>query len=100
MIKRIYNLLPSFGKQMMLSLFGIIIYLAKYSVTGRNPLEKERGMDFRYDVIDWVGGYPYEYATPKEMIDFMENQDFDFVSYFPPKVPTGCNEFVFKKNNI
>ena len=24
-------------------------------------------MDFWFDVIDWVGGYPYEYATSEEV---------------------------------
>lgn len=51
-IKRIYNFFPKIGKQLMTILFGVIIFIAKYLLTGRDPFEKERGMDFRYDVID------------------------------------------------
>ena len=99
-VKRLYNLMPSFTKQIMLSFFGVLIFIAKFLVTGRNPFEKERGMNFRFDVIDWVGGYPYEYATPKELMDYMDKLNFDLITYIPAKVPTGCNEFVFRKRNI
>ena len=59
--------------------FAGIIYVAKLLVTGRNPLDKERGMDFWYDVIDWIGGYPYEYALPSEVEAFMRDQGLCFV---------------------
>ena len=29
--------------------------------------EKKRGMDFYHDVRDWIGGYPYESITPKQL---------------------------------
>jgi len=30
-----------------------------------------RGMQWRTDVVDWIGGYPYEFATSKEILDYM-----------------------------
>ena len=33
-------------------------------------------MDFWYDVIDWLGGYPYEYATIQKVIRFVEPLGF------------------------
>jgi 2-polyprenyl-6-hydroxyphenyl methylase/3-demethylubiquinone-9 3-methyltransferase len=66
-------------------------------VTRRNPLDKERGMDFWYDVIDWIGGYPYEYATRQEIEAFVCAQGFTPQRFVAAQVPTGCNEFVFER---
>lgn len=97
-IKRVYNHLPRFGQRLMALALAPIIYLAKLAVTRRNPFDKQRGMDFWYDVIDWVGGYPYEYATPAEVEVFMRGQGFTLRRVIPSEVPTGCNEFVFVRN--
>ena len=29
-----------------------------------------RGMNRWYDIIDWVGGFPYEVASPEEIFEF------------------------------
>jgi hypothetical protein len=55
-------------------------------------------MDFFYNVVDWVGGYPYEYASIDETVELMKSKGFDAVKIVSAKVPTGCNEFVFKKS--
>lgn len=96
-IKWFYNQLPSFAQRLMTILFAGIIYLVKFMVTRRNPLDKKRGMDFWYDVIDWIGGYPYEYATHHEVESFMRRNGFAIRQYIPAQVPTGCNEFVFQR---
>lgn len=96
-IKRIYNLSPKIVKKLMIYLFYAVIFIAKFLVTFKNPLNKKRGMNFYYDVIDWVGGYPYEYASKNEIQDFVENLGYTLIKYQPATVPTGCNEFVFKK---
>jgi 2-polyprenyl-6-hydroxyphenyl methylase/3-demethylubiquinone-9 3-methyltransferase len=54
-------------------------------------------MDFYFDVIDWVGGYPYEYATKDEITKYVGNLGFKCLRCIPAAVPTGCNEFVFQK---
>jgi SAM-dependent methyltransferase len=94
-IKWLYNQLPSLIQRIMVVLFAGIIYIAKFLVTWRNPLDKERGMDFWVDVIDWVGGFPYEYATSDEVEKFVCKQGFLLRRYVAAQVPTGCNEFVF-----
>ncbi|HNP72445.1 MAG TPA: methyltransferase domain-containing protein [Kouleothrix sp.] len=96
-IKWFYNQMPAPVKQLMAIVFAGIIYLAKLAVTRRNPLEKERGMDFWYDVIDWIGGYPYEYATAAEITEFMAGMGFSVRRVVPAQVPTGCNEFVLER---
>ena len=96
-IKWLYNQLPGFGQRLMTIFFADIIYVAKFLVTRHNPLNKERGMDFWYDVIDWIGGYPYEYATPQEVEMLMDKQGFFLCRYVAGQVPTGCNEFIFER---
>ncbi len=54
-------------------------------------------MDFFYDVVDWIGGYPYEYASISEIDDMLTNLGFKCTKMIPAKLPTGCNEFIFKK---
>ena len=77
-----------------------VIWIAKLLVTGRNPLRKQRGMDFFYDVIDWVGGYPYEYVTVEEVHGLVEPLGFQQVRVFPSEVPTGCNEFIYRRSHM
>ncbi len=96
-IKWLYNHSPEFVQQLLVMLFYPIIYLAKFVVTGKNPKAKERGMDFFYDVVDWIGGYPYEYASIAAIQEIMERKGFVCVRIIPALVPTGCNQFVFQK---
>jgi 2-polyprenyl-6-hydroxyphenyl methylase/3-demethylubiquinone-9 3-methyltransferase len=96
-VKWFYNQAPRIVQRVMIFLFAGVIYVAKFLVTGSNPLHKERGMDFWFDVIDWVGGYPYEYAAPAEVEQFLCAQRFSLRRYVAAQVPTGCNEFVFSK---
>ena len=48
----------------------------------RNPVrrytdyKRKRGMSVLHDWIDWLGGYPYEFAKPPEVIRFMEARGF------------------------
>ena len=83
----------------MIVLFYPVIYLTNFFVTGKNPKSQKRGMDFYYDIIDWVGGYPYEYASIDEIKKLAGSLEFSCIKAIPAQVPTGCNEFVFKKNN-
>lgn len=95
-IKYSYNKMPKILQKLYIYAFAGIIFIAKFLVTRKNPLKKKRGMNFYYDVIDWVGGYPYEYASKREIVDFIESNDFKLVKFVGATVPTGCNEFVFK----
>ena len=74
--------------------------LAKLLVTRRNPLKKERGMDFLVDIVDWVGGYPYEYATVDKVLDLGTKNGLQMLRVSSASVPTGCNEFVFTKQYV
>jgi len=95
LVKYVYNRSPSLGRRLLVALFYPVIYLAKWMVTGKDPKNTDRGMDFYYDVVDWVGGYPYEHATKDEVIRYLKELGFDSFRFRPPVSPTGCMEFVF-----
>ena len=56
-----------------------------------------RGMNRWYDIIDWVGGYPYEVATVDEIFDFYKQHHFSLTKVKSGGVGLGCNEFVFER---
>ena len=93
-IKRMYNLLPGWGQRGMVWGFTPVIVLAKAVATRQNPFKMRRGMDFFHNVVDWLGGYPYEYASIEEMQAMLEALGLQIERVLPSHVPTGCNEFV------
>jgi 2-polyprenyl-3-methyl-5-hydroxy-6-metoxy-1,4-benzoquinol methylase len=96
-IKRAFVTMPALIQRIFIALLFPLIFVAKAAVTRRNPLKKERGMDFYHDVIDWIGGYPYEYATVGEIKALLESLGFQLERTIPAAVPTGCNQFVFRR---
>lgn len=96
-IKAAYVRAPRFAQRLMIRALYPVIWLAKLAVTRRNPRKMDRGMNFYYDVVDWVGGYPYEYASVGEMQAMCGPLGLSLVRSIPAKVPTGCNEMVFVK---
>lgn len=95
-IKWFYNMAPNILKKIMIWFF---FYLKSifFKIKNKKMFKKRRGMNFYYDVIDWVGGYPYEYASEKEMIIFFQKNDFKLENSIKTRGWTGCNEFIFKR---
>jgi len=93
-IKYSYNRFPFLQKPVVTLLYPLI-YLAKLAVARRNPKKQQRGMDFYLNVVDWVGGYPYEYASVSEIEQILNRSGFVTVRTIRASVPTGCNEFIF-----
>jgi 2-polyprenyl-6-hydroxyphenyl methylase/3-demethylubiquinone-9 3-methyltransferase len=96
-IKWLYNRANSFGQKLLVWIFTPVIFAAKFVVTFENPLTMKRGMDFMHNIIDWVGGYPYEYASIPEITETLKQLGFEMQVVRPAAVPTGCNEFVSRK---
>jgi 2-polyprenyl-3-methyl-5-hydroxy-6-metoxy-1,4-benzoquinol methylase len=55
-----------------------------------------RGMNKWRDIVDWVGGYPYEAAKPDVIFDFYRERGFS-LTRMKCLGGLGCNEFVFTK---
>lgn len=56
-----------------------------------------RGMTIWYDLIDWVGGYPFEVSTPKEIFNFYKANGFTLTQLNTVGGKLGCNEYVFRR---
>jgi len=61
--------------------------------------DSNRGMNRWRDIIDWVGGHPYEVATPDEIFEFYKARGFSLTKLKCGHVGLGCNEFVFARND-
>jgi SAM-dependent methyltransferase len=97
LIKYTYIKSPNFIKKVLIFLIMLIKFPVVLVISRRNPFKKRRGMHFYTDIVDWVGGYPYEYASVSEVTDFFEARGFKLVKLNKTKGFTGCNEFVFEK---
>jgi 2-polyprenyl-3-methyl-5-hydroxy-6-metoxy-1,4-benzoquinol methylase len=60
----------------------------------------KRGMSRWRDIVDWVGGYPYEVATPDQVFDFYQARGFVLIKMHCGGVGLGCNEFVFARQDM
>jgi len=53
-------------------------------------------MSRRHDLIDWVGGYPFEVAKPEEVFTFVHRLGFELIHIKTTGGGIGCNEYVFQ----
>ena len=103
-IKRLYGRLPRAGKTAMESGYRGYFWANKLR-QGINPRRWEadyrrtRGMAFKTDVADWLGGYPYEYASADEIVRYCKQTcELRSVEVRPvPDNDTANNEFVFER---
>lgn len=109
-IKRLYNRLPAslrlpyalaiMGLREIRPLLGALIrgrpmvYLREWTDYSR---ASRRGMSKWYDLIDWVGGYPFEVAKPEEIFEFCSQRGFTLVRLVTCGGGLGCNEYVFRR---
>jgi 2-polyprenyl-6-hydroxyphenyl methylase/3-demethylubiquinone-9 3-methyltransferase len=56
-----------------------------------------RGMSPWRDVVDWVGGYPFEVATPEQIFDFYRERGFTLRRLRTVGASLGTNQFVFAR---
>lgn len=62
----------------------------------QNRKPTTRGMTIWHDLIDWLGGYPFEVSTPKEIFDFYKDNGFTLTQLKTVGGKLGCNEYVFR----
>lgn len=109
-VKRAYNRLPSGLRWLvvvptLVRLWGMTTLLdiahGRPFQTWRNySANSTRGMTAWRDVIDWVGGLPYEVATPDAVFDFFRARGFRLERLKTCLGGHGCNEFVFTKLGV
>lgn len=96
LVKYLYN------KSHVMRFFLLLIhfqylYVARYLTrlfTGRSKLD--RGMSLWHDMIDWLGGYPFEVTSNKDIVDFYKPKNFKLLTDKNCGKRHGCNEYVFQ----
>ena len=107
-VKQTYNRLPKSLRWLVVG--GALIRLwgprTVYDILRGRPFEtwrnyashSVRGMSAWRDVIDWVGGYPFETAKPEEILRFYRRFGFTLENMVTQGGSLGCNEFVFTRD--
>ena len=109
-LKKFYNqswkpvrLMIVLGVGVMSQTYAALVRLSQ----GQNPLpfkawadkKRARGMSVWHDLVDWVGGYPFEVAKPEEILDLYRKRGFVLTKLKTCGGGLGCNEFVFVREN-
>ena len=105
-IKKLYVSVPSLRVFLAVFWYSVTIFyrmligMLKYG----NPLKlvknyghNNRGMSAWHDVVDWVGGYPFEVGKPEDIFQAFKNKGFELDRLKTCAGGSGCNEFVFVK---
>jgi 2-polyprenyl-3-methyl-5-hydroxy-6-metoxy-1,4-benzoquinol methylase len=72
----------------------------------KNPLarfreyKQQRGMSYFTDMLDWLGGYPFEVARVETVFNFFHTRGFELIKLQTPGQPKGNNEFVFLNRRL
>ncbi|MDZ4688661.1 MAG: class I SAM-dependent methyltransferase [Planctomycetaceae bacterium] len=57
--------------------------------------QRSRGMHLWYDLVDWIGGYPFEVAKPEEIVRTLRDRGFVLHDLTTCGGDLGCNEYWF-----
>lgn len=106
-VKRAYNRLPP-GLRWLVLIPALVrlwgpttvrdLLHGRVFATWRNyPLHSMRGMSAWRDVVDWVGGLPFEVAKPEEVLACCRERGFELIQMRTCAGGHGCNEYVFAR---
>lgn len=107
MVKRFYNVLPSWLAgpfPWLVALSANAVNVVKYTLK-RKPMDaiapllnyrQRRGMSFSHDLVDWAGGYPFEFATYDALVNYAEAAGLRHVRG-SAATSLGCHEIVFSR---
>lgn len=94
-VKQLYNGAPAFVRIAMVA--GLCGVRAGGRLAAGKPITRaERGMSVWYDAVDWLGGLPYEAASPAEVEQRITSLRFEPLRSRLTR-RHGCNEFVFRR---
>ena len=106
-VKLFYNRLPRFLKApyvIAVSAVVRILAILKYTLLLR-PMKaiapvfgdrRERGMSAKHDRVDWIGGFPYEFASLEALSAFLEARGFSILNSRLAR-SLGCHEIVARR---
>lgn len=101
-LKKKYNNSSFIEKKIMI--YSHIFKMIGHKIlNGKNPFKwnqkTSRGMNTYHDLVDWLGGLPYEVATKEEITTFCQSKNLKLKKTIPfPE--GGCSIYLFTKNNL
>ncbi|MBX5462225.1 MAG: class I SAM-dependent methyltransferase [Steroidobacteraceae bacterium] len=103
-IKQLYNKAPRILKPLIAGACAIRLLgpTVVRNILALRPLrswfgDTERGMRVWTDIVDWVGGYPFEVAKPEEIFTFFRDRGFELTELKTCAGGRGCCEYVFRR---
>ncbi len=108
LVKKTYVSSPAPVQFLLAAIFWFYFELRAFVVrilTLRNPLPfkrwreltEARGMSVWHDLVDWVGGFPFEVAKPEEVFSFFKARGFALEKLTTQGGGHGCCEYVLRK---
>ncbi len=90
------------AQSVYLGLFRMACAATGRSFTKHVSGYKARGIDFRHDLHDWLGGYPYEAILPDELEDVLKPMGLEKIREFARGrslglFGSGNNEYVYRR---
>jgi 2-polyprenyl-6-hydroxyphenyl methylase/3-demethylubiquinone-9 3-methyltransferase len=107
LVKCLYNRLPRFTRAPFVGMVTALTHfltIVKYTIRLRPmiaiaPLlsrKRARGMSAKYDKTDWIGGFPYEFASFETLTSYLEARGFTVI-HAKRTVTLGCNELALQR---
>lgn len=96
-VKKIYNN-HKIARPLLITLYTPYFVVIRYIVrliSGRRTLE--RGMSYWHDMIDWLGGFPFEVASREQISEYYTRRGYRILKIIGCGKRSGCNEFVMQK---
>lgn len=104
-VKRAWNRLPWMRPIILLvhlvypTIPSVAAQLLRKKLGNQETTKPDRGMKVWVDLVDWLGGYPFEVSTPQEIFDFYKGYGFSLTKLRTVGGKMGCNEFVFARGD-
>jgi SAM-dependent methyltransferase len=107
LVKLTYNRLPGFLRPLFVGAMSVITGVAvimKYTVKGQ-PMtairsvfrgRPDRGMTTKYDQIDWIGGFPYEFVEFETLTSYLRARGFAVINA-RRNTSWGCSEWAVER---
>ena len=107
LLKWLYNRLPwplNVGYAYTLGAIVNLLNILRHTVALRpmaaiRPLlhyRSRRGMSLRHDIVDWVGGMPYEFARFDVLVSYLKARGCTVING-KPNTSLGCHELVLRR---
>lgn len=107
-VKKLYNDVGPIGKKILLSICALRLWgptIVRDALYYGSPMKtwsqyiQNRGMSPWHDVVDWVGGFPFEVAKPEDIFYIFKKDGFSLEKLVTCAGGLGCNEFVFCRDS-